>query len=172
MNAAEIAKALGGRRSGRGWRAPCPSHPDEHPSLDLEDRDGTVLLIDRSGRCTQREILDALCARGLWSRQPGHVRTPRPIIDWHFREPVIPTPEQDQQFDTQFCLAHLRGELAEATREIVELFQRAKILLTPADLARELRLAVAVGGVGNAGFGAGTISRAIARFSRDTINVE
>lgn len=65
MNASDLAAALGGRKTSRGWRAPCPAHDDRHPSLDItETPDGRVLFICRAG-CSQTEVIDALRARGL-----------------------------------------------------------------------------------------------------------
>ena len=37
MNAETLARALGGRRAGSQWMAPCPSHDDSQPSLSIRD---------------------------------------------------------------------------------------------------------------------------------------
>lgn len=60
-----LALALGGRRSGAGWIAPCPSHDDRNPSLSIAEREGRVLLCCRAG-CAQSAVISALRARGLW----------------------------------------------------------------------------------------------------------
>jgi hypothetical protein len=172
MNAERLAFKIDprARRYGRNWRVKCVAHDDHSPSLDLTDANGTILMICRSG-CRQIAVFSALRARGLWhAESPRH--DPPPPIDWQFCDPKIPTPEANRQFDVDYRLAHLRGEMAEAAHEIIELYRRAKISLTAADLVRELHLAVEVGGIGNAGFDEETVSRAITRFSRDTINVE
>lgn len=65
MSAAEIARQLHGRKSGRGWVALCPAHDDRNPSLSLAERDGKLLLKCFAG-CEQRAVVDALKARGLW----------------------------------------------------------------------------------------------------------
>ncbi len=66
INAASLAQALGGRKSGSGWIAPCPAHDDKHPSLSIsESTDGTVLVYCHAG-CEQKKVLDALRSRGLW----------------------------------------------------------------------------------------------------------
>ena len=45
MNAETIAKALGGRRTGTNWMAPCPAHEDRDPSLAIRGTcDGRVLV--------------------------------------------------------------------------------------------------------------------------------
>jgi len=66
LDAAAIADALGGRRSGAGWAAPCPAHDDTTPSLTLSDgRDGRVLVRCHAG-CGQAAVIAALRERGLW----------------------------------------------------------------------------------------------------------
>jgi putative DNA primase/helicase len=65
MTAAEIARALHGRKSGSGWVARCPAHDDRDPSLALRDADGKVLARCHAG-CDQRAVLAALKALGLW----------------------------------------------------------------------------------------------------------
>ena len=68
-DAESIAKALRGRRSGRGWVARCPAHDDRNPSLSIaEGRDGRPLLFCFAG-CQWPDIRDALQAKGLW---PDH----------------------------------------------------------------------------------------------------
>ena len=57
----------------------CPAHPDQHPSLSVDERDGRVLVIDRSGRCSQEEIIAALRARGLWDGRPSVPRLSRSV---------------------------------------------------------------------------------------------
>lgn len=75
LTAAELARALAGRRNGRGWTARCPAHDDHHPSLDIDDGpDDKPLVICRAG-CPQTAVIEALRARGLWpdGRRPnGH----------------------------------------------------------------------------------------------------
>lgn len=85
MSADDLRAALRCGRPGcdcqRGpRRTHCPAHPDVRPSLDIDERGGRTLVICRSG-CTQRVVLTALRARGLWAtnapatQQSG--RTPR-----------------------------------------------------------------------------------------------
>jgi hypothetical protein len=67
MNAAEIAHALKGKRSGRGWTARCPAHDDQDPSLSItESREGVTLVHCFAG-CEQGAVIDALRTRGLWA---------------------------------------------------------------------------------------------------------
>lgn len=65
MTAEQIARALGGRRSGDGWVARCPVHADRNPSLSVTERDGKLLVHCHAG-CPQRDVIEALKARKLW----------------------------------------------------------------------------------------------------------
>ena len=74
MRAAEIAKALGGKRSGRGFVARCPAHRDRNPSLSISDgADGKLLLHCHRG-CSFDAVIDALRRRGV----VGHGETMPP----------------------------------------------------------------------------------------------
>jgi hypothetical protein len=79
MTAADLAAALGGRRAGPGrWMARCPSHEDRTPSLSLTERAGRVLVYCFAG-CRQRDVIEALRARGLW---PERISTPATRRRW------------------------------------------------------------------------------------------
>jgi len=73
MSADSIARALKARRSGPGWMAKCPAHDDHNPSLSIRDADGKVLLHCHAG-CGQRDVIDALKAKGLWAERPAKPR--------------------------------------------------------------------------------------------------
>jgi hypothetical protein len=66
MNVEAIARALGGRKVGRGWMAPCPAHGDDTPSLSIRDADDGKVLVYCHAGCDQRHVIAALRARGLW----------------------------------------------------------------------------------------------------------
>lgn len=56
-----LSKLPDAKRRGKGWRACCPAHDDQHPSLDIDvGDDGRVLLICRSANCSVDEICGAL----------------------------------------------------------------------------------------------------------------
>ena len=66
IDAAEIAAALGGRRTGNGWICKCVCHDDRNPSLSIgQGVDGTVLLRCHAG-CSSVDIIAELDRRGLW----------------------------------------------------------------------------------------------------------
>ena len=77
MTAADIAGALHGRRSGRGYIAPCPAHDDRSPSFTIVERDGRILVHCHAG-CSQAEVMTALRLRGLW---PERDRRPWTTVD-------------------------------------------------------------------------------------------
>lgn len=79
MNAEEIAKALGGHRSGPRWMARCPAHDDRTPSLSItEGHDGRLLVHCFAG-CEWHGIRDVLKARGLWPGDSGQPASYVPI---------------------------------------------------------------------------------------------
>jgi len=78
VTAETIARALGGRRSGRRWVARCPAHEDRNPSLSLADGEGGKVLVHCFGGCEQERVIEALRRRGLWperERRPERVLT-------------------------------------------------------------------------------------------------
>jgi putative DNA primase/helicase len=74
VTADSLARALDGRRSGSCWMAKCPAHQDRNPSLSIRDVDGKVLLHCHAG-CTQRAVIEALKALGLWGDSTPIQRT-------------------------------------------------------------------------------------------------
>ena len=72
MNARMIVHALGGRNG----MARCPAHKDRIPSLHITDgHDGRILVHCHAG-CRQRDVIDALKARGLWPHPNDRVPEP------------------------------------------------------------------------------------------------
>ena len=75
-HATAIASALGHgreRRSGATWITYCPVHEpngEGNPDLDVDVKDGKVLVICRSRGCSQDAIITELKARGLWPDRP------------------------------------------------------------------------------------------------------
>ena len=65
MNAAEIAHALGGRRSGKSFMCRCPGTKTARRPLSLTEGDHAPLLKCFAG-CDSRDVIDALRAHGLW----------------------------------------------------------------------------------------------------------
>jgi putative DNA primase/helicase len=65
MNAAALAHALGGKRSGRQWKAKCPAHNDREPSLIIFDGREQVQVRCLAG-CRQEDLISTLAAMGLW----------------------------------------------------------------------------------------------------------
>jgi putative DNA primase/helicase len=82
LSAAELARALGGKRAGRDWMTKCPAHDERTASLSIREGNAGPLVHCFAG-CSQRDVIDALIRRGLWpspSRSPGQTRGPsRPL---------------------------------------------------------------------------------------------
>jgi hypothetical protein len=70
--AAQIATALHGIRSGNGWVACCPAHEDHKPSLSI-NQDGDRVLLKCHANCTQKAVIDALREQGLWEPRPVRI---------------------------------------------------------------------------------------------------
>jgi 5S rRNA maturation endonuclease (ribonuclease M5) len=81
VTAEALARALGGRRVGSQWMAPCPGHHDKNPSLAICEGDGKPLLHCHAG-CTQRAVIAALRGMGLWNESSGW-REWRPGVRYH-----------------------------------------------------------------------------------------
>ncbi|MFN7996332.1 MAG: CHC2 zinc finger domain-containing protein [Bryobacteraceae bacterium] len=80
MTAETIARALNGRKSGRGWMARCPVHADKGPSLSIAEGAGKP-VVHCFGGCPQAAVIGELRARGLWS-EPERIWTPAERRDW------------------------------------------------------------------------------------------
>jgi hypothetical protein len=66
MTAADLAKALGGHRTGGQFLAKCPCHLDRSPSLAIRDGQLGPLLFCHAG-CSTRDVIDELRSCGLWN---------------------------------------------------------------------------------------------------------
>ncbi len=86
MNAAEIARALGGKRTGGRWIASCPvpghgrGRGDRNPSLSIADGADGRPLVRCHGGCDQRDVISALRERDLWPEKTSDRRW-RPAQD-------------------------------------------------------------------------------------------
>ncbi len=70
MTADTLIRGLGARRHGSTWMAKCPAHPDNNPSLSITEKNGSVLVHCHAG-CSQRDVIDALKHKGLWTSEPA-----------------------------------------------------------------------------------------------------
>jgi putative DNA primase/helicase len=80
-----IAHGLGARRSGAGWMASCPVHKDGTPSLSLREDGGKILLHCHAG-CAQRDVIEALKARGLWETAPEKTWARRIVATYDYTD--------------------------------------------------------------------------------------
>jgi hypothetical protein len=91
MNAETIARALGGTKTAGGWKAKCPAHRDDTPSLSISDGKNGTPVVYCHGGCKQLDVIAALCKLGLW---PNGERAEQPV---HApakaeKQPIIPVP--------------------------------------------------------------------------------
>jgi putative DNA primase/helicase len=85
-SAGELARALGGHRSGDGWVARCPAHRDRIPSLSIRATANGGLLLHCFAGCSWSAIQEALRARWLWPERELHApRSPRQRATTHHR---------------------------------------------------------------------------------------
>jgi hypothetical protein len=182
MNAAEVAAALSPgsrpRRSSRGptWRVRCPAHSDRHPSLDITDAGGAVLLVCRAG-CTQREVIEALSKRDLW-RCASRRSEPRFIWPASMPEKAAPPScclraqpcEHMLAFRHRFLIARMLDGLWQAAMELREKASRGLTYnlqprnpsapMTADELREGLRFAITFGAIVPAGVSESAIKEA------------
>jgi putative DNA primase/helicase len=71
--AEDIARHLGGTKSGTGWKCRCPAHDDTDPSLSVSEGDDGKTLLKCWAGCSFDDIARELEHRGLWSKKGnGH----------------------------------------------------------------------------------------------------
>lgn len=94
-SAQEIARALGGHRTGRGFLVRCPvaahgrGRGDQNPSLSIED-DERGLLIHCFGGCSAAEVRTALEERGLVTgSRPRPARSSRVMVARIIPDPAV-----------------------------------------------------------------------------------
>ena len=66
IDAQVISDGLGGKRSGKGFLAPCPSHDDHDPSLSIADGDNGKPIVHCLAGCSQEAVITGLAGLGLW----------------------------------------------------------------------------------------------------------
>src|SRR5690349_1890461 len=66
MTADDIARALQGRKSGKGWMVHCVAHEDRNPSMSITTGDDGRPLVHCFAGCSQDAVVGALRAQGLW----------------------------------------------------------------------------------------------------------
>jgi putative DNA primase/helicase len=80
VTATTIARALGGRKSGRGFVLRCICHDDKSPSLSIADGDDGRLLVRCHAGCDSRDILAEFRHRGFLDDGRDEMRRPRAIV--------------------------------------------------------------------------------------------
>jgi hypothetical protein len=84
LSAEEIAASLGGKRSGKGWSCRCPAHEDKNASFSIDDGNNGSPVFHCHAGCTQEQVMDALCQKGLW-----HEQSDEPVREFFRAKPKI-----------------------------------------------------------------------------------
>jgi 5S rRNA maturation endonuclease (ribonuclease M5) len=85
LRAAELAAALGGKKTSTGWMCRCPSHDDSTASLSIADGDnGTIVKCFAS--CSQSDVIAALDKRGLWERKTSTSTKKRIVATYAYKD--------------------------------------------------------------------------------------
>ncbi|MEP7366882.1 MAG: CHC2 zinc finger domain-containing protein [Acidobacteriota bacterium] len=123
IDAATIAIALHGRKSGRGWLMLCPAHNERTPSCSITDaNDGRVLVHCFAG-CRQIDVIAALRSMGLWPE----------------REQTYRTAEEKRQFARRLSMAEsLARRVSDWQRAKSEALEAAKRLAGDDEATLEL----------------------------------
>src|SRR5689334_23137512 len=85
MTADSLAHALDARRVGAYWMARCVAHDDRNPSMSIR-QDGDRVLLHCHAGCAQREIIEALKARGLWVSAESRMSANRIIAEYGYTD--------------------------------------------------------------------------------------
>ena len=136
--------ALGGRRTGRHWMSPCPTHEDRDPSLSLSDADDSKVLVHCHAGCDQSVVIGELRSRGLWDDAGQHGRRPTT------KQPptASSTPAQDDSNRTAAALRLWRAAVpAPGTPVETYLRSRGIDLAVPSSVRFHPRLKHPSGGV-------------------------
>ena len=125
LSAEQICKALpkGRRIRGDQYKACCPAHDDNSPSLSITQKSDKVLLKCWSG-CSQTEVIDSLRSRGLWPEKSESLNVVEPRFSkdeleyFHlycltYRDNVKkgykPSKEEDNQFRNMSDVCYREG---------------------------------------------------------------
>ena len=115
MNAEAIREALRCDRPGcpcQRERGPthCPGHDDAHPSFDVDEKDGTLLVHCHTG-CSQESVIEALRVRKLWTGLPPAPKVKGPLFEvCRFIEQyvVMPSEHATNAVAAWIALAHVQ----------------------------------------------------------------
>ena len=131
MTAEAIARALGGRKVGRGWTARCPAHDDSTPSLSIRDSDDNKVLLYCHAGCDQRDVISALKKRGIWADDRPH---PQSRVARH--RPVESNLDEEDARRSAVALNIWRS-CTQAQGTVVESYLKSRgIYLPPSDALR------------------------------------
>jgi len=155
MTAKDLAFAIDpdARLYGGNWRVRCVGHPDVHPSMDIKDLpSGIVGLVDRSGRCTSRELIARCIELGYWSVPTDRLPPRQSTYDIFLASLQAHPPKNSvpacclegpcvhsRAFGREYTIAYLRGNLAKLIDEIISCSGTSIVEET---MVRQVRLSI------------------------------
>jgi len=128
LTAADIAHALGGRRTARGWLCRCPAHQDREPSLTLTDGDNGRPVVKCWAGCTFEEVRFALAAESLWPDRA--VPLDREAVDRRRRERKAREESENRAREAE-ALAVWRAARPIEAHDLVGRYLRSRGFLPP-----------------------------------------
>ena len=129
LSAEDIARRLGGKRSGRQWKCRCPAHDDKEPSCIIYDGRTHVQFRCMAG-CPSEAIVLALCDRGiLGGRNAIGGERPPPIVR---RETV---PPHDSAKKLSSLALRIWNEAIDPRNTLAELYLCQRGLMLPPAIA-------------------------------------
>jgi hypothetical protein len=107
MTVADLVRRLDAKKSGKGWKAKCPAHDDDRPSLSISEGHNGCILINCLAGCSLDEILAAL---GLTKRDlfPDSMRLPAAAASAQTNP--ASAKKIAAKFDWQACVAAMTDE--------------------------------------------------------------
>ena len=93
LNAVEVTTEKSARKSGNGYRVPCPAHGGKNPNLWIADGDNRIIMSCKSNHCDHKDIMESI---GL-------------SIKDVFYEPL--NPEQAKEYKAKVTARQLMEEL-------------------------------------------------------------
>jgi len=139
MNAEQLARALGFKRSGNQWLGCCVAHDDKNPSMIIfEGRNGSAQVRCLAGICDPIDIIEVLRERGLWNGSASHWDDGRPWNEHDIEEMRRADLARTDQRHKQMLALRLWNEAVDPRGTIVEAYLKGRGLVLPPSAAVSL----------------------------------
>jgi hypothetical protein len=96
-----LGRLEGVRRNRNGWKALCPAHDDQNPSLSVREREDGKAQVRCFAECTTQAVLDAvgLTMADLYPRRNGSYTRKEPTATWEIKDAQGVTQAEHVRFD-------------------------------------------------------------------------